>query len=149
MISSTGEYALRAAVLLAQRHPEPQTNATIAEATQVPVGYLAKVLQALVRAGLVSSRRGLYGGFALRRAPSRISVLQVLAATRCAPQRIRRCPLGIAGHVSLCPVHSLVDQAMASATAVLEGVTVADLVGAAGGSIPLCSHDANSSARKP
>ncbi len=45
----------------------PQTTQKIAEQTQVPSGYLSKVLQALGRAGLVEAQRGLYGGFVLSR----------------------------------------------------------------------------------
>ncbi len=115
LISTTGEYALRAAVFLAQNHPDPQTSAIIAAGTKVPSGYLSKVLQAMVRADLIHSQRGLHGGFTLVRGPKRISVLDVLASVDAAPQRIKKCPLGLKGHVRLCPVHRLVDDAVAHA----------------------------------
>jgi len=112
MITTTGEYALRAAVFLAQHAGEAQTSAVIAEGTKVPQGYLSKILQSMVRAGVVTSQRGLHGGFLLARPPAEVSVLDVLRAVDSAPQRIHHCPLGIPGHVRLCPVHHLVDKAI-------------------------------------
>ena len=75
MISRTAEYALRAVVCLADRAAVPLTTERVAEVTQVPAGYLCKVLQALGRAGLVVSRPGLHGGFILGRPAENMSVL--------------------------------------------------------------------------
>lgn len=113
MISTTGEYALRAAVYLAQHIDNPQTTALIAEGTKVPQGYLSKVLQQMVRAELIGSQRGLHGGFVLARPAAEISVLDVLKAVDAAPQRIHKCPLGIPGHLRLCQVHKLIDESTA------------------------------------
>ena len=57
MITQTAEYALRAMVYLADQE-EPRTTNAIAEKTQVPAGYLAKVMQVLSKAGLVHAQRG-------------------------------------------------------------------------------------------
>ena len=61
IISRTAEYALRAVVHLAAAEGETvsQTVGQIAAGTQVPLGYLSKVLQSLSRAGLIVSQRGL------------------------------------------------------------------------------------------
>ena len=64
MISQTAEYALRAMVFLAMRE-SAATNEQIAQVTKVPPGYLSKILQQLGKAKLVSSQRGLGGGFVL------------------------------------------------------------------------------------
>ena len=58
MISQTAEYALRAIVFLADQ-AEPRTTQQIAAATRVPPSYLSKVMQALSRARVVHSQRGL------------------------------------------------------------------------------------------
>ena len=47
MISQTAEYALRAIVYLSDQERKPRTTVQIAKATQVPAGYLAKVMQSL------------------------------------------------------------------------------------------------------
>lgn len=80
MLSRTAEYALRAMVCLAGAGPEKTTAQAIAEATSVPEGYMAKVLNTLARAGLVVSQRGPTGGFALAVEPEELSVLRVIEA---------------------------------------------------------------------
>ena len=138
MISQTAEYALRAVTFLAD-HGEAQTAQAIAKGTRVPVGYLAKILQGLVRSGLVSSQRGLYGGFVLARAPKELSIHDVVQAV--APiTRIERCPLGIEGHgTNLCPLHRSLDNAMATVEQSFRRLTVHTLLSQAHGSHPLCS----------
>ena len=80
MISSTAKYALRAAVHLGSRHDDFVGRTEIAEATLVPVDYLLKVLNELVTAGLVESRRGPGGGYRLTMSPGKITALQVVLA---------------------------------------------------------------------
>src|SRR6059058_5380797 len=105
MFSQTVEYALRAVVHLADRAPEPRTTEQIAEATRVPKAYLAKVLQGLVRAGIVRSRRGLHGGVSLARPAAELTILEVVNAVE-PIARIRECPLGLTAHgIRLCPLH--------------------------------------------
>jgi len=50
----------------------------IAAELQVSVTYLAKVLQPLVKKGLLLSTRGAKGGFVLEKDPSTINVLELL-----------------------------------------------------------------------
>lgn len=137
MISTTGEYVLRAAVYLAQSYPEARTTAEIAAVTHVPAGYLSKVLQALARGGVVRSRRGLGGGFVLARGPEDISILDVLAGAGASFHRIRQCPLGLPGHTSLCPLHRLVDQRMQMAEDAFRATSLASVVESADGIYPL------------
>src|SRR6185369_4554602 len=94
MFSSTAEYALRAVVYLVTNREGLRGSQEIAAATKVPGGYISKILKDLVGAGIVESRRGPNGGFALARPPDRITVLEVIrAADRF--DRILTCPLGI------------------------------------------------------
>jgi Rrf2 family protein len=80
VITTTGEYALRAAIHLARRHPAPVTCAEIAEETHVPPTYLYKIMQALVKNRLAHSQRGFRGGFQLTDSPERITVMDLLDA---------------------------------------------------------------------
>ncbi|MBI2297558.1 MAG: Rrf2 family transcriptional regulator [Armatimonadetes bacterium] len=128
MISQTGEYALRAVVCLASEPAGRLTTAQMADRTQVPGGYLSKVLQELVRAGVIESRRGKGGGFRLPRPAGEITILQVLNAVD-PIQRIRTCPLGLPAHRDrLCALHSRLDGAMAAVEADFAAATVAELV---------------------
>ena len=75
MISRTAEYALRAVVVLGLNPVGLRTTQQIALQTRVPSGYLAKVLQALSRGGLVVSQRGQNGGFVLSRPLEELTIL--------------------------------------------------------------------------
>ncbi len=127
MTTQTSEYALRAVVFLALQSGEPSTAQEIANACRVSSGYMAKVLQLLGRAGLVTARRGLRGGFKLSRDADDITILDVLNVVQ-PVQRITCCPLGIEGHDALCPLHRRLDEAAASIESALGGVTITDLL---------------------
>lgn len=127
MISQTTEYALRAIVDLAFYHGTPRTTAAIAEATQVPAGYLAKILKDMSRRDLIRSQRGPNGGFTLERDPSSMTVYDVLAAVD-PPQRIRECPLKLEAHRhQLCPLHQRLDDAMAMVETAFRNTTIAEV----------------------
>jgi Rrf2 family nitric oxide-sensitive transcriptional repressor len=138
MFSQTTEYALRAIVWLAAHSAEPQTTLQIAVATRVPAGYLSKVLQALGRAHLVSSQRGLYGGFTLTRPAKTIRVLEVVNAVD-PIRRIETCPLGLKSHgKELCALHRRLDGAIAHIENTFSESTIADLLAEPSTSPPLC-----------
>lgn len=80
MISLTAEHALRAVVYLASHPGSSCTVDCIAKHTGIPAGSLAKVLQQLSRAGLVSSQRGPNGGFVLTRTPQSLTFMDVIIA---------------------------------------------------------------------
>ncbi len=101
MLSQSVEYALRAVVHLASRDPDPLTTDAIAQATLVPKAYLAKVLQQLVRGGVVRSQRGLGGGMTLGKSPEVLTILEIVNAVD-PLQRIATCPLGLRSHGKIC-----------------------------------------------
>ena len=139
MVSQTAEYALRAVVALAGQPETSMTTQQIAQITKVPAGYLSKVMQALGRSGLVTSQRGLHGGFLLARAIGQISVLDVINAVD-PVKRIEHCPLGLPAHgANLCPLHRRIDDAMATVEKVFREATVAELLAEPTESKPLCN----------
>jgi Rrf2 family protein len=114
LLSQTVEYALRAVVALAHEEGRPTVTANLAKQTDVPMGYLYKVLQQLGRSDLVQSQRGSKGGFTLRKKPEDITLLEVINAVD--PfKRIHRCPMDQIQEVDvLCPLHQRIDEAMAA-----------------------------------
>jgi len=54
--------------------------AEIAEITEIPAPYLAKIFQRLSDAGIVTSKRGYKGGVKLIRSPGEISLLEIDSA---------------------------------------------------------------------
>jgi Rrf2 family transcriptional regulator, nitric oxide-sensitive transcriptional repressor len=128
MISQTAEYALRAAVYLAQDPDQPHTVEAIASATKVPEGYLAKIMLALAKAGLVTSQRGIRGGFMLQRNPQQVTVRDVVHAID-PIQRITSCPLNLEEHgKELCPLHRCLDSAIAGVDSLFRGTTLVSLI---------------------
>lgn len=128
MISQTAEYALRAIVHLARNGSVPSTTRQISESVRVPAGYLSKVMQSLGRAGIVRSRRGLHGGFTLARTTRELTVLDVINAVD-PLQRLGCCPAGIRSHrKEFCPLHRMIDAALATVEKKLGGTTVQQLV---------------------
>lgn len=127
MISQTAEYALRAIVFLAE-HGEPQTIQQIAQVTKVPAGYLSKVMQNLARHGLVSSQRGIGGGFALTRSAAELTVYEIVQAVD-PVARITHCPLHRPEHENhLCALHRRLDDAAAQVERCFRETRVADLL---------------------
>lgn len=128
MFSQTVEYAMRAVLALAAGDGSPMTTRQIAEIMKVPQSYLSKVLQSLVRAGLVFSTRGLKGGFVLVRGADEITLLEILNSVH-PLQRIESCPLDLESHSSaLCPLHRRLDQAMGSVEKAFASTTLAEIL---------------------
>jgi Rrf2 family protein len=80
-LSKKADYALIAMKHLALHAGAPSTSAReIAEQYDIPIELLAKVLQRLVRTGLLASTQGTRGGYTLSRPPKSISVADVIQA---------------------------------------------------------------------
>ena len=80
-LSKKADYALIAMKHLALRGDQGSSSAReIAEQYDIPIELLAKVLQRLVRSGLLASHQGTRGGYQLARVPARISVADVIQA---------------------------------------------------------------------
>ncbi len=129
-ITRDGEYGVRAVLFLAGR-PEGTLSliSEISEAQEVPKSYLSKIMQHLVRAGLVKSRRGARGGFYLARRPEDITLRQAIEAVE-GPIFLNVCLIkkGECHRDEFCPVHQVWKQAQARLFEVLDGKTMAALV---------------------
>jgi Rrf2 family protein len=80
-LSKKADYALIAMKHLAMKRDAVSTSAReIAEHYDIPIELMAKVLQRLVRTGLLTSHQGTRGGYTLSRASAAISVADVIQA---------------------------------------------------------------------
>jgi Rrf2 family protein len=80
-LSKKADYALIAMKHLAMNRDAASTSAReIAEHYDIPIELMAKVLQRLVRTGLLTSHQGTRGGYALGRPSTTISVADVIQA---------------------------------------------------------------------
>ena len=134
-LSRKSDYALVALAQLAEQHGTTLVSARrIAETYALPLPVLMTVLKRLHRAGIVSSVRGSHGGYTLAQVPRQITLAKVIDAiegpvqlTRCCrendPDGCMTCQI-----IPQCPVTNAIRQLNQRITAVLEGVTLDDLI---------------------
>jgi Rrf2 family protein len=128
-LSQTTGYAIQALSCLNNPACTCRSIATIAECSGVPRAYLAKIISALVRAGLVTARRGVGGGIALGRQPAEISLLQIVEAIQ-GPSWLGECLLGMDDCASdgACPTHEFWLRVRGEITAELGRTTLAEVI---------------------
>lgn len=73
-------YACRVLAQIARLHGTGELAhvETLAQAESVPANYLAQILSELRDGGLITSRRGKQGGYALARPPEQITLLEIV-----------------------------------------------------------------------
>jgi Rrf2 family transcriptional regulator, nitric oxide-sensitive transcriptional repressor len=128
MIRQTAEYALRAVVYLASVPDACFTASQISETTEVPAGYLPKILQSLAREGIVKSQRGLKGGYRLNMLPNEIDLFRIISAVSVF-ERIKTCPLSRCTHQdNMCALHRKIDQTLEYLENSFRDTTIQDLL---------------------
>ena len=79
-ITRETDYAIRCIVYLSSRTDRTVMVDEIAREMATPKSFLAKILQKLAKAAIVTSFRGVKGGFRLSRQPRDITLLDVIEA---------------------------------------------------------------------
>ena len=135
MISQKAKYALRALIALAKADPkEPLLISGIASEQRIPRKFLEQILLELKHCGLVVSRRGKLGGYALLKPAAEITFGQVLrlidgpiAPLPClSVTAYRRC--ADCQDEATCEIRRVFARVVAAERAVLDKTTVADSV---------------------
>ncbi|MBE9536671.1 MAG: Rrf2 family transcriptional regulator [Proteobacteria bacterium] len=128
-LTKLADYAVRAVVHLGGKKPgELATTEEIAGANMIPRAFLAKVMQALCKGGLVVGHRGKSGGFALARAGKEITVRQIVEAVE-GPIQLNRCLVmtALCERDAYCGAHGVWREAQDAILKVLDSHTVADM----------------------
>ena len=124
-----GEYGIRGVMYLAQ-HDDGKVSmlSTIAKAQDVPPRFLAKIFQALAKAGVVKSHRGAKGGFSLGRPASEITMKDVIEAIE-GPICLNLCLIteGECSRDKICPAHAIWEEAQGKMMDVLSRANFTDL----------------------
>lgn len=140
-ISSAVEYALHCLLYLADpKDPPGMSTRDLADLQGVSAEYLAKIFTRLHQAGLVVGTEGAGGGFALARAPEKISVLDVVLAIDgrkplfdCKEVRLGCAVFGSSvprwASKGVCSIHAVMLEADARMRAVLASHTLAGIAG--------------------
>ncbi len=134
-LSKKSEYALRALIELTQVHGTSTLQRhEIAARQHIPVEFLEQILLALKRAGLLSSRRGMKGGYALIKSPNEITLGQVIrvldgplapiaCVSKTAYQKCSDCPYA---NKARCPVQQVMGTVRDAIAGILDHYTLAD-----------------------
>jgi len=91
--SEASSLAIHAVVLIAQAKGKAVNVNSISDATGASRNHLAKVMQRIVKHGIVTSMRGPSGGFKLKNDPSEVTLYDVYESID-GPIIIEGCPLG-------------------------------------------------------
>src|SRR5580704_2829260 len=128
-----GLIALRHLACQAQKGSIKVTGSAkeIAERYRIPLPLLSKVLQALVRTGLLVSEQGAMGGYRLARDPHEISALEVIRGidgpiilTQCFTEHDEPVECD---QSHMCPVREPLRKVHEGILRLLSGITIADL----------------------
>lgn len=92
-LSKLTDYAVVVLGRMAQGDSKLQTASGLSEKTGLPEPTVSKVMKLLARGGLVVSTRGVNGGYSLARAPSDISMADVILALD-GPVQLTSCVAG-------------------------------------------------------
>lgn len=132
-LSQRGHYALRAVIVLGMNHGDSVVRIqTISAAQNIPKRFLEQILNDLKAAGVLESRRGIAGGYRLRRPPEEITLAEIirhiegpLAPVGCVSEKFyERCSCP---SEEKCGIRSIMKEVREAIVKVLETVTVAQL----------------------
>lgn len=124
------DYALAAIVYLAKHADSHRLSTTeIANALELPHGFLRKILKTLCRQEIISSSAGRNGGFELTCDPGKLSVYSVIKAvqgpihgTECAVNRL------VCRHTQSCPVRRIMNNVEKKLKDELDRIVISDLI---------------------
>jgi Rrf2 family protein len=135
MLSKKAKYALKALFALAQDNVNGQKSMLIAEIARqerIPKKFLEAILLDLKNDGILYSKRGKTGGYALRKTPDQISVGQVirvidgpLALIPCASQSAF-VPCEECLDVETCAIRLTMRKVRDATASILDSTTLAD-----------------------
>jgi Rrf2 family protein len=92
LVTRETDYAVRTVLYLAKNRDRTASVTEVAHAMQIPKSFLAKLLQRLVRSHILTSSRGVNGGFQLAQKPSDITLLSIIESVQ-GPAGINVCAI--------------------------------------------------------
>jgi len=128
-INKQTDYGIVLLTHLAAASEERYNAPDLAAETGLPLPMVSKILKLLVKDGILTSHRGVKGGYALARNPSRISVEEIIAAlegpvaiTECIEAAPTECE-----HEPLCPTRTNWQKINHAVRQALQGITLEEM----------------------
>jgi len=134
-ISKRTQYALKAMLALGRRYRQgPVLIASLAQEESIPVKFLESILLDIKGRGLLESKMGRKGGYALNRPPSAITIGSIIRAVEgplaplpCASETAFR-PCDECADVENCGTRIMMRQVRDAVSNVLDRTTLADVI---------------------
>ncbi len=131
LITKASEYAILSLIVLSKANA-PMDSETLSQELSISKSFLAKILQALAKNGVLHSYKGVNGGFSLAKAPKDIDMLQVMlsvegkapAVFECAPS-INSCP---SKKANICSIWPFLNKLQGKIDSFLSNLTLADIL---------------------
>ncbi len=124
------DYGVVVMAQLAQATDAVVTAPDLAAGAGLPAPTVAKILKRMGRGGLVTSQRGIHGGYALSRPAAEISVADIIGALE-GPVAVTACVDGASGEAcsveNLCPIRGCWDRVNAAVTRTLQSMSLAEI----------------------
>jgi Rrf2 family protein len=128
-LTATADYALRAVIEIAEAHPKHITAQQISETQDIPLKFIENILATLKRAGVVSAKRGVEGGYWLARPASKITLADIIRAVEGPLANVRGTrPEHVKYHGAARPLRDVWIALRVNLRGVLEAVTIEHIV---------------------
>lgn len=129
-LSTKGRYGVRLMIDLAAHYGEgPVLLREVAKRQEISEKYLSNLINPLKATGLLAATRGVHGGYVLGKAPSEITmkdIVQAVEGSVCLVDCVEK-PAGC-NRTPFCIAHELWQEAAEGMVQVLEKYTLADMV---------------------
>ncbi len=110
LLTKKSEYALLSLVVIA-KSDSPKNVDELSKELNIPKSFLAKIMQRLAKNDIVTSHRGVKGGFVLKKPYDEITILEITTVAEekipsvfeCSPS-ITSCPSDIANSCTIWPL---------------------------------------------
>ena len=145
IITRATEYAIRA-ILYMSRQPEGEIiyKKDICKAQGITPAFLTKILQPLIKDGIVGSQRGVGGGFYLAKPPAEITLFDIIKSQE-GPVYLNQCMVkdNNCEREFFCPVHGAWEQIRKEFMATLARYDFASLAQKQDALLPVSSESPN------
>ena len=130
MFSRTCQYALQAILFLSIRSVgnKPVSLKEIVASQEVPLHFLSKILQELVKRGILNSSKGPTGGFSFKIPPKKLKLLKIVEVID-GTGIFDKCGIGLknCSDATPCPIHNEYKQIKENIKSLLSAKSVYDL----------------------
>ena len=131
LITRASEYAILSLIVLSKAS-SPIDSETLSNQLSIPKSFLAKILQALAKHGILKSYKGVNGGFSLLLKPEEISMLLIMSCVEGKAPAVFDCASSVddcpSDKASLCSIWPFLNKLQGKIDSFLEELTLADIL---------------------